>query len=67
MITFCSDLSFKKGDIIYLRKRVDNHWYQGECDGKHGVFPLSYVQVTIITLIKKINFYLSSRYKIELI
>ncbi|XP_018572961.1 SH3 domain-containing RING finger protein 3 isoform X3 [Anoplophora glabripennis] len=39
------DLSFKRGDIIILRKRIDSHWYQGECAGKQGVFPLSYVQV----------------------
>lgn len=47
------DLSFKKGDVIYLKKRIDNHWYQGECDGKHGVFPLSYVQVNITILRNK--------------
>ncbi|XP_060531651.1 E3 ubiquitin-protein ligase SH3RF3 isoform X4 [Cylas formicarius] len=39
------DLSFKKGDIIILKKRIDSHWCQGECGGKQGVFPLSYVQV----------------------
>ncbi|KAJ8922832.1 hypothetical protein NQ315_007867 [Exocentrus adspersus] len=39
------DLSFKRGDIIILRKRIDSHWYQGECAGKQGVFPLSYVQI----------------------
>ncbi|KAL1505467.1 hypothetical protein ABEB36_005033 [Hypothenemus hampei] len=39
------DLSFKKGDIIILKKKVDSNWYQGECAGKQGVFPLSYVQI----------------------
>ncbi|XP_015592824.1 SH3 domain-containing RING finger protein 3 isoform X2 [Cephus cinctus] len=39
------DLSFKKGDIIVLRKKIDNNWYFGECGNNHGVFPLSYVQV----------------------
>ncbi|XP_011639159.1 SH3 domain-containing RING finger protein 3 isoform X1 [Pogonomyrmex barbatus] len=39
------DLSFKKGDIIILRKKIDNNWYFGECGNNHGVFPLSYVQV----------------------
>lgn len=40
-----SDLNFKRGEIIILRKRIDSNWYQGECGGKEGVFPLSYVQV----------------------
>ncbi|KAB0799850.1 hypothetical protein PPYR_07730 [Photinus pyralis] len=39
------DLNFKRGDIIMLRKRIDNNWYHGECGGNQGVFPLSYVQV----------------------
>ena len=41
----CSDLSFKKGDLVILRKKIDNNWYFGECGNNHGVFPLSYVQV----------------------
>jgi E3 ubiquitin-protein ligase SH3RF len=40
-----SDLCFKKGDIILLRRKVDNNWYHGEIGGKQGVFPLTYVQV----------------------
>jgi E3 ubiquitin-protein ligase SH3RF len=40
-----SDLCFKKGDIILLRKKIDNNWYHGESGGKQGVFPLTYVQV----------------------
>ncbi|XP_029166406.1 E3 ubiquitin-protein ligase SH3RF3 isoform X2 [Nylanderia fulva] len=39
------DLSFKKGDIVILRKKIDKNWYFGECGNNHGVFPLSYVQV----------------------
>ncbi|XP_066154616.1 E3 ubiquitin-protein ligase SH3RF3 [Euwallacea fornicatus] len=39
------DLSFKKGDIIILRRKIDAHWYRGECGGKQGDFPLSYVQI----------------------
>ncbi|XP_051166365.1 E3 ubiquitin-protein ligase SH3RF3 isoform X1 [Leptopilina boulardi] len=39
------DLSFKKGDIVVLRKKIDNNWYFGECGTNHGVFPLSYIQV----------------------
>ncbi|XP_017879241.1 E3 ubiquitin-protein ligase SH3RF3-like isoform X2 [Ceratina calcarata] len=39
------DLSFKKGDIVVLRKKIDNNWCFGESANSHGVFPLSYVQV----------------------
>ncbi|KAI4502629.1 hypothetical protein M0802_002541 [Mischocyttarus mexicanus] len=39
------DLSFKKGDIVVLHRKIDNNWYYGECGTIHGVFPLSYVQV----------------------
>lgn len=49
ILTLCylifSDLCFKKGDIILLRKKIDNNWYHGESGGKYGVFPLTYVQV----------------------
>lgn len=48
ILMFFSDLSFKRGDIIILRKRIDNNWYKGECGGVQGVFPLSYVQVSDI-------------------
>ncbi|KOC59261.1 SH3 domain-containing RING finger protein 3 [Habropoda laboriosa] len=39
------DLSFKKGDIVILRKKIDNNWCLGESVNSHGVFPVSYVQV----------------------
>ncbi|XP_019769090.2 E3 ubiquitin-protein ligase SH3RF1 isoform X1 [Dendroctonus ponderosae] len=39
------DLQFKKGDIIILKRKIDSHWYQGECGGKQGVFPVTYVQI----------------------
>lgn len=46
MYSFSSDLSFKKGDMIILRQKVDSNWYQGEANGVIGIFPLSYVQVS---------------------
>ncbi|KAJ8297475.1 hypothetical protein KUTeg_024006 [Tegillarca granosa] len=46
------DLSFKKGDIITLRKQVDENWYHGELNGQHGFFPASYVQDEVLTVIK---------------
>ncbi|XP_026884187.2 E3 ubiquitin-protein ligase SH3RF1 [Electrophorus electricus] len=39
------DLAFSKGDIIILRRQVDENWYHGEVGGVHGFFPASFVQV----------------------
>ncbi|XP_062857956.1 E3 ubiquitin-protein ligase SH3RF1 isoform X2 [Trichomycterus rosablanca] len=39
------DLKFSKGDIIILRRQVDENWYHGEMGGVHGFFPASFVQV----------------------
>ncbi|XP_061482740.1 E3 ubiquitin-protein ligase SH3RF3 [Rhineura floridana] len=38
------DLKFNKGDIIILRRKVDENWYHGELNGHHGFFPASYIQ-----------------------
>ncbi|XP_055970547.1 E3 ubiquitin-protein ligase SH3RF3 [Sorex fumeus] len=38
------DLKFNKGDVIVLRRRVDEHWFHGELHGVHGFLPASYVQ-----------------------
>jgi len=45
------DLSFKKGEMIILRQKVDSNWYQGEANGVVGIFPLSYVQVSHFVMI----------------
>uniref|UniRef100_A0A671WH98 E3 ubiquitin-protein ligase SH3RF1 n=1 Tax=Sparus aurata TaxID=8175 RepID=A0A671WH98_SPAAU len=39
------DLKFSKGDIIILRRQVDENWYHGEMAGVHGFFPTNFVQV----------------------
>lgn len=44
---FCSDLSFKKGDKIYLRRRIDSNWFVGELNGREGAFPINHVQIII--------------------
>ncbi|XP_041969621.1 E3 ubiquitin-protein ligase SH3RF3 isoform X2 [Aricia agestis] len=41
------DLSFKKGETIMLQKKLDSFWYHGECSGRTGMFPITYVQVVI--------------------
>ncbi|EHB18806.1 SH3 domain-containing RING finger protein 3 [Heterocephalus glaber] len=38
------DLKFNKGDVIILRRRVDEHWFHGELHGTRGFLPASYVQ-----------------------
>ncbi|CAL8388299.1 unnamed protein product [Gadus morhua 'NCC'] len=39
------DLQFTKGDIIILRRKVDDNWYHGELNGCHGFLPASYIQL----------------------
>jgi len=39
------DLSFKKNDIITLKKRIDANWYHGERNQVQGFFPSTYVQI----------------------
>ncbi|KAL5111028.1 Endophilin-A1 [Taenia crassiceps] len=39
------DLSLKKGDIATIIEKVDDQWYYGEKDGRHGHFPVEFVQV----------------------
>ncbi|KAM3965985.1 SH3 domain containing ring finger posh [Aphomia sociella] len=41
------DLSFKKGETIFLQKKLDTFWYQGEISGRTGMFPITFVQVVI--------------------
>ncbi|XP_069747262.1 E3 ubiquitin-protein ligase SH3RF3-like [Narcine bancroftii] len=38
------DLKFSKGDLIFLRRKVDENWYHGELNGTHGFFPARYIQ-----------------------
>lgn len=38
------DLKFHKGDVILLRRRLDEHWYHGELQGAHGSLPTSCIQ-----------------------
>ncbi|KAL3877388.1 hypothetical protein ACJMK2_035100 [Sinanodonta woodiana] len=39
------ELSFKKGDIIYLTRQVDKNWFEGERHGRLGIFPVNYIEV----------------------
>ena len=37
------DLSFKAGDKINVIERISSDWLMGECNGKQGLFPASFV------------------------
>ncbi|XP_073778037.1 sorbin and SH3 domain-containing protein 2 isoform X11 [Danio rerio] len=38
------ELTFKKGDTVYISRQIDNNWYEGEYHGHVGIFPISYVE-----------------------
>uniref|UniRef100_A0AAR2LUJ3 Sorbin and SH3 domain containing 2b n=1 Tax=Pygocentrus nattereri TaxID=42514 RepID=A0AAR2LUJ3_PYGNA len=38
------ELSFKKGETVYITRQIDDNWYEGEHHGKVGIFPISYVE-----------------------
>ena len=39
------ELSFKKADVIYIKKQVDGNWYEGERNAMMGIFPTTYVEI----------------------
>ncbi|XP_021252517.1 sorbin and SH3 domain-containing protein 2 isoform X3 [Numida meleagris] len=39
------ELSFKKGDTVYILRKIDQNWYEGEHHGRVGIFPISYVEL----------------------
>ncbi|KAH9513933.1 E3 ubiquitin-protein ligase sh3rf3 [Bulinus truncatus] len=41
------DLPFDKGDIIILRRQIDENWYQGELSGRLGYFPANFIQILV--------------------
>lgn len=49
----CRELSFRKGDTIYIRRQIDPNWYEGEHNAMIGLLPASYIEVSLTSL--KIN------------
>ena len=39
------ELSIKYGDVINIHDKQEDGWWLGECDGKVGIFPATYVEV----------------------
>ncbi|KAL6490369.1 hypothetical protein MHYP_G00007140 [Metynnis hypsauchen] len=37
------DLAFSKDDVITVLSKVNEEWFEGECNGKTGIFPSSFV------------------------
>ncbi|XP_069049396.1 sorbin and SH3 domain-containing protein 2 isoform X15 [Lepisosteus oculatus] len=38
------ELTFKKGDTVYILRQIDQNWYEGELRGQVGIFPISYIE-----------------------
>ena len=38
------EISISKGDIIKVTEKLDEGWWQGECNGRSGLFPANYVK-----------------------
>eukprot|EP01094_Clydonella_sp_ATCC50884_P016339 TRINITY_DN2714_c0_g1_i1.p1 TRINITY_DN2714_c0_g1~~TRINITY_DN2714_c0_g1_i1.p1 ORF type:complete len:472 (-),score=161.06 TRINITY_DN2714_c0_g1_i1:125-1540(-) len=37
-----TELGFKVGDVIQVTKMDDSGWWEGTCQGRHGMFPANY-------------------------
>lgn len=44
------ELTFRKGDLILVRRKIDENWYEGEHNSRVGLFPANYVEVTLIKI-----------------
>lgn len=48
LYTFSSDqpgeLSFERGDVIKVLSRGYKEWWRGACNGKIGIFPVTYIE-----------------------
>lgn len=44
------ELTFRRGDIIFIRRQVDKNWYEGEYNAMIGLFPSNYVEVKSLEL-----------------
>lgn len=38
-------MSFKKGDILLVYRRINDDWLEGENQGTVGIFPLNHVEL----------------------
>ena len=57
------ELEFKRGDVITVTDRSDQHWWTGEIGTRRGLFPATYVAPyhTWNCLVPMFSFHMSSR------
>jgi endophilin-A len=41
------ELGFKEGDVIHLKQKVDDNWFEGMLNGRTGYFPITYVTMLV--------------------
>jgi len=41
------ELGFKEGDMIHLKEKLDENWFEGTFQGRTGLFPVNYVTVLV--------------------
>lgn len=41
-------LTFKKGTVINVLRRVDQNWAEGRIDDAIGIFPISFVEMNVV-------------------
>ena len=34
-----------QGDVVTLLRQLDQHWFEGQLQGRKGIFPANYVEV----------------------
>ncbi|KAK8743444.1 hypothetical protein OTU49_017396 [Cherax quadricarinatus] len=49
------ELSFNKGEVIFIRRQIDKNWYEGELRGSVGIFPCNYVEIVPYESIKTLT------------
>ncbi|CAF1111278.1 unnamed protein product [Adineta ricciae] len=57
------ELSFKKGDLLLVRRRINDDWLEGVFQDSVGIFPLNYVELFPLEVNEQEN--LSSDYDME--
>ena len=57
----------QQGDIIYVLRRVDENWCEGRLNGKLGIFPVSFVEVSNAVVCEKTLDYCNLQQELTLI
>ncbi|CAN7945992.1 unnamed protein product, partial [Ixodes pacificus] len=49
------EVSLRKGDLVYITRKIDRNWYEGEHHGLVGIFPVSYVEGETVVLMRRVD------------